>query len=269
MLQLEQTQSLQEVALKFGRDHSVVSRSLKKISEKLAVVDKKAGRWILTELGKKFNEATRALIATQTSLSQTQQSIRIGTNREFAARIVGPDLNYLMGLFPDTIFTINSYENGTEEVLLNGQIDIGIDCDRPNDPEIAYKLLIDEPIIVVCSDIFLKANRKRISDYLELPHLLCERLHPDKVLSKLENHPTTVARFNDVATTRSACLQGLGWALLPAYAIQEELDSKRLIQIDKQFYGKSKYGLRWVRKRSYLKNSVEILSQWLQSKKLS
>lgn len=270
LLQLEEALSLQQIADQMGRDHSVVSRSLKKMSDKLPVVDKKGGRWVLTEMGKKFNEASRMMIAMQTSFSQTQQTLRLGTNREFAARVLGPDLGSLIKIFPNTHLLVNSYERGVEEALLKGQIDIGFDCDRPNDPEIAYKLILDEPIIAICSKSFFKTHQKKIAqeDYLDLPHLLCERLHPDKILLKVENNLKIIARFNDIATARAACLQGIGWALLPRYAISDELKNKTLIQMDTKIYGKSKYGLWWIRHRIYLKESVDKMLQWMDSKEL-
>ncbi len=270
LLVFEETASLQKVAEVIGRDHSIVSRSLKRISEKLPVVDKKSGRWTLTEMGKQLNEASRAMLSVQSSLGQKQQTLRIGTNREFAARIMGPDLSTILQKFPNTILTINSYEGGTENALLKGQIDLSIDCDRPYNPEIAYKLIAEEPIVAICSKSFYKAHQKKIAnkDYLALPHLLCDRLHPDKILSKLEANAQVVAKFNDVATTRAACLQGIGWALLPSYAIKTELAAKSLIQIDPTFFGKSKYGIWWIRHRTYLKDSVDKLATWLSSQQL-
>lgn len=270
LLRLEESQSLQIVAEKMGRDHSVISRNLKRISEKASVVEKKSGRWILTDIGKRLNESSRAMIAMQASLGQSQQILRIGTNREFAARVLGPDLSQFLKLFPHTQLTINSYERGTEEALLKGQIDIGLDCERPNDPEIAYKLVVDELIVAVCGKHFYKTHQKKIlsGEYVNLPHLICERLAPDKILSKLENHPHVIARFNDIATTRAACVHDIGWALLPHYAVKQELKAKSLIQIDKSTYGKSKYGVWWIRHRSYLRESVEKSTAWLASKEL-
>lgn len=270
LLELEECQSLTAAAEKLGRDHSVISRSLKRLSEKAHVVEKKAGRWIVTETGKNFNNSSRAMIAAQTSLMQTHQSIRIGTNREFAARVLGPDLATLMALLPKTNLSINAYESGTEEALLKRQIDIGMDCDRPQDPDIAYKLLLDEPIIPVCGKAFYKKHQKTILEgkYMSLPHLMCERLYPDKILSKHENQLDIMARFNDIATARAACLQNIGWALLPSYAVSDELQAKTLIKMEDVGYGKSKYGIWWIRNRPNLKSTVEVLSAWLQAKTL-
>lgn len=271
LLLLEESSSLQLVAEKMGRDHSVISRILKRISEKMPTVEKKAGRWILTEMGKRFNEASRSMIATQTSLSHTQQILRIGTNREFSARVLGPDLGRVLEFFPNTDLTINAYENGVESALLKGQADVGIDCARPNDPEIAHKLITHEPIISVCGKEFFKKHEEFLAkgEYFGLPHLLCDRLHPAHILAQSENNFSIAARFNDIATARSACVQNVGWALLPIYAISSELKCKDLIRIDEATYSNLAYGIWWIRHRVYLQNSVEKLAQWLRSKTLS
>ena len=117
---------------------------------------------------------------------------------------------------------------------------------------------------------FIKFYKKDLAlgHYHKLPYLFCARLNPDKILSKPENTFNSVARFNDIATTRAACLQGLGWGLLPRYAIKEELEAKKLIQIDNKDYHFSKYGIWWPRNRLYLKEKCDILIEWLKTQKL-
>ncbi|MNL44092.1 LysR substrate binding domain protein [compost metagenome] len=153
---------------------------------------------------------------------------------------------------------------------MQGHIDVGFDCDRPYSPDIAYKLIVDEPILAVATKEFIKTHKKQIAagQYLDLPHLLCERLHPDKILSRSENQLLVEARFNDIATTRAVCTQGLGWALLPAYAIKKELNAGTLVQIDQKAYGKSKYGVWWLRSRPHLKDVSENLIRWLHTQEL-
>ncbi|MGE0631415.1 MAG: substrate-binding domain-containing protein [Pseudobdellovibrionaceae bacterium] len=270
LLEFEACNSLTDLAQAMQRDHSVIARSLKRISESYPVVEKKAGKWILTEMGKRLNEHTRTMVFGQRAVLQSQSTLRIGTNREFSARILGPDFRIFQELFPDTTLIVNSYERGTEAALLAGQIDIGIDCDRPYDPEISYKLVIDEPIVAVASKNFIREHKKEISSdqYWRLPHLLCERLHPDKILSKVDNQISVVAKFNDIATARAACIKGSGWALLPSYSVKEELESGLLVRVDEKNYGKSKYGIFWPRRRTYLKEYCEKLEDWLQNKEL-
>src|SRR4051812_26940475 len=112
LLHLEETGSLQSVAEKMARDHSVLSRNLKRMAEKLPVLEKSAGRWVLTEMGKRFNDASRSMIAMQRSSAQPRQSLRIGTNREFASRVLGPDLTALNKLLGNVQLSVNAFERG-------------------------------------------------------------------------------------------------------------------------------------------------------------
>ncbi|MES2855428.1 MAG: hypothetical protein V4692_06185, partial [Bdellovibrionota bacterium] len=140
LLKFEAAPSLEKLSQLAGKDVSGLSRTLNKIAAKLPVVEKQGGRWMLTEQGRLLNTQTRDSIQFQNSLFRQQSTLRIGTNREFAARIVGPRMSELLKLFPNTTLIVNAYEAGSEKALLDGLIDFGLDCERPFDPGIAYKL---------------------------------------------------------------------------------------------------------------------------------
>jgi len=270
LLEFELYPSLIELAAKMQRDHSIIARAIKRLSERFPVVEKKNGKWVITELGRRINESSRVALMNQISTLNEQSSIKLGTNREFSSTILVSDFQVLRDIFQNMQISISTYEKGVEKALIDGKIDIGLDCDRPYSPEISYKLVIDEPILAVASKNFIKyfKNEINLGKYTELPHLFCDRLHPDKILSSSENQLLVEACFNDITTTKVVCIQGIGWALLPAYTIKNELHSGKLVQIDPQIFGKSKYGVWWLRSRPQLKASCEKLIQWLQQQEL-
>lgn len=267
---LEENQSIELTARAFGKDPSGVSRQLSRIREKFpSALEKVKGKWKITETGKKLNEQTRAAIKIQSDLLSFQTKIRIGTNREFAVRVLAPQLPKLVEELPYQV-SISSFEGGTEQALLEGKIDIGIDCNRPYSPEIAYKLMVPEPIVAVASKAFLKKHKQQIASeglYFS-PHLACDRLYPDKIFSEEKNELNVIAEFNDVATTRSACLAGLGWALLPRYAVAQEVEAKQLYILREKNAGQGKYGVWWVRDRYKDTKAIQILSEWLREQVL-
>jgi DNA-binding transcriptional LysR family regulator len=271
LLAFESASSLEKISMLIGKDVSNVSRSLTKISEKLPVVEKQNNRWQLTNLGKTLNEHTRDSIQFQKSLVNQQNFLKIGTNREFASRILGTRLQELIEIFPNTQLRICAFETGVESALLNGQVDIGIDCERPYSPDISYKLCLDEEIIAVCSPQFKKNHLKDLKEgeFFNLPHLLCDRLYPDRIFKRSDNKLNVIASFNDIATTRSACLEGFAWALLPRYAVQKELDSKSLVQIEYPDVGYSSYGIWWVRSRKSIEASALKLKDWVKNSDLT
>ncbi len=194
-------------------------------------------------MGRELNQHTRGSIYNQRSLFQKQNWLRLGTNREFSARILGKNLNALQTLLPTTPIRISAVEGATETALLEGSIDIGIDCQRPLSPDIAYKLAITEPIIVICSPQFKKNHSRELknSSFFARPHLLCDRLSTDIIFKKSKNQLNIFAAFNDIATTRAACESGIGWALLPKYAVQKEIDEKSLVEVPSIDAGESNY----------------------------
>ena len=243
---------------------------LSQIIQKYPALEKQGGNRKITEIGKKLNHLTRETLKMQRVLIQNQTNLRIGTNREFGAQILGPHFSSLLKEFPKTHFLIYTFEHGTEEALLNGQTDIGIDCDRPNDPDIAYKLLIKEPVVAVCSPLFAKKHKNHFDNHQLhlLPYLSCSRIQPDKIFLEQENRINALASFNDIAVTRSVCLKGLGWALLPKYAVKKELENKKLVLVLKKEFGNYQYGLRWSRSRKIDKHTIEKLSKWLKERVL-
>ena len=265
LMAFESATSLENISQFLGKDISNVSRSLSKISEKLPVVEKQNNRWCLTDLGKRLNQHTKDSIQFQRSLTSQQSFLKIGTNREFSSRILGSRLEELKLIFPNTQLRICAFEDGTEQPLLNGLIDIGIDCERPHAPDVSYKFSISEKIIAVCTPAFRKTNLKNINKdrITSLPHLLCDRLYPDRLLKRSDNKLNVTASFNDIATTRAACLNHSGWALLPQYAVQKELNEKTLMQLDIPDITGSNYGIWWLRSRKFLEPSAMNLKNWL------
>lgn len=270
LLAFESCATIEKTARTIGKDPSGVSRQLSKIASCYPAIEKRQGKWVLTSIGKRLNSLTRDNILIQKQLIDDQVVLRIGTNREFGARIIGPNIQKIKELFPNTQLLIHTYEYGTENALLNGQIDIGLDCERPNDPDIAYKQILDEPIVAACTKRFYQKHKQRIaSGQLNLcPHLLCERLYPDKLLSHKDNRLNIHAMFNDIATAKAACLTSSGWILTPRYSIEKELSNKKLVTIETTATTKIKYGVWWLRNRQLDKNTVQSFCDWMKTQKL-
>jgi DNA-binding transcriptional LysR family regulator len=270
LLAFETASSLEKLSKVLSKDISNLSRSLNKIANKIPVVEKQNNRWQLTEIGKRLNQHTRDSIQFQKTLLNHQQFLKIGTNREFASRILGASLKELEELFPKTQLRICAFEQGVEQALTDGLVDIGIDCERPFNPDISYRLCLTEEIVAVCIPDFKKRYQHELKsgDFFGLPHLLCDRLYPDKILKKSDNRLNLKASFNDIATTRAACLQGLGWALLPRYTVKSEIDQKKLVVIDSQSSGTSNYGVWWLRNRKSIEPLSLKLKSWLEAIKL-
>lgn len=270
LLAFETASTLEKLSKVLFKDISNLSRSLNKIADKLPVVEKVHNRWQLTELGKRLNQHTRDSIQFQKTLLNQQQFLKIGTNREFASQILGPSLAELEKLFPKTQLRICAFEQGVEQALTDGLIDIGIDCERPFSPDVSYRICLAEEIIAVCTPEFKKMHSREFKnqEFFNLPHLLCDRLNPDKILKKTHNKLNVLASFNDIATTRAACLQSVGWAVLPRYTVRTELAERKLVTVDSEPVGVSNYGVWWLRNRKSIEPLATKLKHWLETVQL-
>ncbi len=168
--------------------------------------------------------------------------------------------------------TVKTFEQGVERALLEGQIDIGLDCGRPYSNEIAFKPCASEPISIVCSPDFYKRHKENFKKqhYQALPMIYCERLTPERYAPEMVVSPKMQPiQFNDIASARAACINGLGWMFIPLYAVTTELKEKRLVKPFQKIWNYEKYGVWWLRSRVHLSRYTKVFEQWLSKADLS
>lgn len=267
LLKFEESPSLESLAASVGRDITVISRQLKKISEKADVLTKISGRWCLTKAGKRLNEVTLDFLRVQNSIFSEKYSLRIGTNREFASRVISRHIHSLQSYYKNATLEIKSYERGTELALLSGEIDFAFDCGRPRSPEIKYTHVQKEAIVAVASPGFIKkhGSKEHVVELSELPHIYCERLKPDQVTGMNWDSKNIVIHTNDIATAREIALQSKGWALLPEYAIRAELKNNHLKPVLNKAFDQEKYGVWFLRSRVHLEKDFKNACEWLRN----
>ncbi len=269
LLRFSEANGLAALAQSLGRDISVVSRKLQRLASEVPVLEKQSGRWSLTPLGKEVVQWTRDAVSSQSRLLQRPHSLRVATTREFASRILAPALPELRKRLPLLELEIYSFENGTEDALLEGNVDLALDCGRPQSPDIRFQLLAREEVSLFASPAFLKAHSiKKLDDLYRAPHVEFLRLPPSRYLQLKAQVTRRYARFNDIAACRAAAVAGCGWALLPTYAVREELESGKLKRLDLFSVEQENYGLWWLRDRKALKPYLAVFSAWLKEVQL-
>jgi DNA-binding transcriptional LysR family regulator len=204
----------------------------------------------------------------QAQLLRKSLHIRIATTPEFAARVLAPQLQELRGQ-EDVRLAILSHDAGSEGLLLSGQADIGIDCGRPESPDLRFKAVLDEPFRVVYSPRLTKRSPRRgLEHLLELPHLRYRRAPAEKVLRLSEELPLVFAEFNSIAAVREAATAGLGWAVLPSYTVQHELDSGSLRALSLSVHASERFGVWWRRDQRGSDAWVQRCIDWLGRQRL-
>jgi DNA-binding transcriptional LysR family regulator len=265
LVAFESAGSLGGLARVMGKDVSVISRQLQRLARAAAVLEKRQGKWRLTPLGRQINGWTRDVATSQRRILQQQTMVRIASTREFGARVLAPHLDELRGPDDDAaVLSIVASEEGVERVLLAGNADLGFDCGRPEDPSLRFKTVKPEEFAVLASPEFLTAHRFRSpTELLELPHLQYQRASAHRLLQLTYEVPHIFAVFNDIASIREACLAGLGWAVLPVYAVRRELDAESLKRISGWNIQQEQFGVWWVRGQTSIEPWVKRAIAWL------
>ncbi len=132
-----------------------------------------------------------------------------------------------------------------------------------------------EPFAIVAAPLVAKRIARRRSPaplteaLIAEPHLAYDRIRAGEILGLARELPNVVATFNDIASTRSACLSGLGWALLPAYTVRDEVRRRELVALDADMGSAERFGVFWLRSRPAVASAVRHALRWLGEVSLS
>lgn len=266
----EATGSLIELARWAGRDASVMSRQLQAIARAAPVLEKSQGRWRLTKVGVELARWTLDAVLAQRRVLAEQDEIRIATTREFAARVLSPRLDTVFGSDAARLVHVLSAEEGAARPLLEGRADIGFDCGTPQDPQIRFRAVLSEPFATVISPRLRRAHRvKRARDLLALPYLDYTRASAVALLKLDREIASRRAVFNDIASAREAAAAGLGWAVLPAYAVAREIARGELAVVEGWQIRPERFGVWWLATRPAVLPWVDRAEGWLRGLDLS
>ena len=257
LLALEKSESLMYLSELMQRDTSVLSRRLNKIKTETQFLEKKNGSWLLTKEGKILCEWAKRAVNEQALILNRRSKIHLATTREFASRILMP--NWDKFKYPADQIEIFTSDGNSEDLLLNNLADIVIDCGTPYHPDIRFKKIIPEKMIIAASSNFLKKNGKilRGEDYLHFQRTDINSLQEDLAL-KLS--PKFI--FSDLSTLCSALIHHHGWSMIPYYVVKENLEKKVLVDLKIKLSSPMSFGV-WWKKDLKNKDLVEALIQFL------
>lgn len=219
LLALEEHKVLSEMAYVLKRDSSVISRRLNQLAKNHQLIEKKNGHWHLTTKGMALVRWTRQAINTQALIDdQSSHKVRIATTREFASRVLIPGLSKIN--FKKVDIELLTSDGQSEDFLLNGRCDVAIDCGTPFHPDIRFKKVVKEQMVLISSKGYAKKNKQSpFQDYLHF-----ERTNLLELQSRLNQKLNPKIVFNDLSSLRSAIEAGLGFGYLPLYVIKDQIN---------------------------------------------
>jgi DNA-binding transcriptional LysR family regulator len=221
--------SLSNLCSERNIDKGFASRKLSRIANLAAVLEKVNGKWELTQMGVELINWYQEASEKQKSILNAQAQLRIATTQIISERIISPVLDKLKKDLELEKMAILSGFVDVEHALLSRQIDCAIFCSIPKTPEIRYKKVFKYPLVLVAPygwDKNISDPVKLLKDY---PYVSHTQMNMRGMLRVEENVPPAVIEFDHISGVRQAIIQGIGWSILPLYAIADEITRKQVI----------------------------------------
>ena len=263
LLVLADHPTVQEVAAVLRRDASVISRRLRALSERLPVIEKRHTRWRLTGLGERVNAWSREAIQVQRALVGQETELRLGATRAFATHALAPRLAAFRALEGSPRLSLCSFEPGQlDRALVEGRVEVAFSCGRPREAGVRCRGAVSERYVGVVATAL---SAGVVDEPWELPHLAFgDGRGGDPFLAQVERCRDVVATLDDALVLREAVRAGVGWAILPAYLVQEDVDAGALVEFELEGLPSPTYGVWWLASRPSLEPWVDEALAWLQ-----
>ena len=184
-----------------------------------------------------FAELERAAEAIRQRGESALGTIRLGSTVEFGATVLVRSLAPFLREHPDIAVDLQ-LKHEPLPLLLDGELDIVIDCQNAMDPSLSKTPLFREQFTVAASPAYLEAHPVR-----EVADLgACLVLSMDKKASWWRNFLRAlpagggpefgrVMVVNHIRGMIHAAVESIGVALLPRYSIRKELERGSLVSV--------------------------------------
>lgn len=268
--------SFTQAAAELNLTQSAVSRQIKDLESQIGVLlfERIRQRVILSDAGQKFLPEVRRLLTQSEELmvramasARSEQTLSVATLPTFGSRWLMPRLPDFLKRHPGT--TINLASRSQPFDFEEENFDLAIHYGQPVWAHATCSYLCGEVIVPVASPSLLQAQS--IGDPVDLQ---------DKPLLHLATRPKMWAqwfeanggelssayrgnRFDQFSMVIEAAIAGLGFALLPLYLIEQELENDRLrVTFDRPMQTENSYYL--VVPEGKLENPVsQAFRQWI------
>ncbi len=244
---LAQQKSFTRAAGKLFVTQSAVSHAIRKLEASAGgkLFERHGAELSLTETGAAlyascetvFAELERAEEAIRLGRDVSPGTIRLGSTVEFGATVLVRCLAPFLREHPDIAVDLQ-LKHEPLPLLLDGELDVVVDCRNAMDPSLAKIPLFREQFIVAASPAYLEAHPVR--DVADLG--ACLVLSMDKQASWWRNFLRAlpagggpefgrVMAVNHIRGMINAAVESIGVALLPRYCIRKELERGSLVSV--------------------------------------
>jgi DNA-binding transcriptional LysR family regulator len=255
-VQIAKSGSLARAAHELGTSRSLVSAHLKQLEDHLGVLlfKRTTRNIVLTETGSEYLrsclELLNGLAAAEGKLASVQQGtaghLKIMASMAFGTSQLGPILMDFSKEYSDVHVSLILLDRGFDPTdFLEGDYDLGISMDHMKNSAFIRTRIADVRWVLCAGADYSRAH-PRISSPADLRkhNCLVHRSHAPESVWKIRgpgdsmNLKVSGSLFtNSALVLRDAVMRGAGIAMLPLYAVQEDLDRGRLKRILPRYSG--------------------------------
>ncbi|OAH56646.1 MULTISPECIES: LysR family transcriptional regulator [Bacillaceae] len=223
-----------------------ITKHIRRLEEYLNIqlFERSGKKIVLTSAGHHFLPHAREIITAYEQGVDEFESWKQGYNRrlviaaapQIASSILPSILRSFIDKNPDIEVLINvlkSYEIGEE--IGAGRADLGLTRVKPIQTNINYRIVHEEPVILVGPNLDEKENTFEEQRILQKYRLITYN-HPDywdNLLNDIKrNYPTVrTMKVNQIEITKRFIEHGLGISYLPFTMVREEIRMKKLLEV--------------------------------------
>lgn len=230
-----------------GVTHSAVSRQVKQLEQHIGMTlfNRLSGGVEKTDAGERLHLATQKAFSilefglSEVSRSRNNSSLRISLPSSLAVKWLVPKIGFFRAKYPG----ISIYLDTDDHIIDfdNSRADIALRYSRKEEDSLFQKLILKEVSYVVASPKLVQAYKLPMEpeEIVKLPLLRDVYNSGWQRWSKqvgLEQNaiPKRALELKDSAALISSALSGQGVALARSILLEEDLNSGRLVRLDKQ-----------------------------------
>lgn len=245
-LEAARTGSYTHAARRLHVSQSAVSHAMRKLEDQLGqpLVRWEGRQLVLTRAGLTLHQAAERIFADLDRVEQRLAEDRRPTTRvlvgapvEFGTTFLLPRMGPFLRAHPELHVDLR-FSHHLVDALLEGEVDLAVDCVAHPDPSVLSAALFREDYAVVASPELLASHPLPSPRHLEeVPVLSLDREGRwwDRVLDALEpgQQPvlSRVVGINHVRGLVTAAVHGLGVGLVPRYTVLAQLEEGSLVAL--------------------------------------
>jgi len=195
-----------------------------------------------TEAGLKVYQAAQSVVwqldrlrqEVSSDMAMPSGSVSVGIPSSLAVTLGIPLLRELRRRYPGiTLQLIESAGSLLKELVLQGRVDMVILVNQSTSKNLVVRKLLVGDLFLTSPlgrrSVAKRISNVRLSDFGSKPYVLPRRSVPlrqriDALFSSAGVEPRVVAEIDAVVTLKSAVEEGLGWTILPGYALNSHED---------------------------------------------